>query len=160
MPGCPVVRGARRGFTLLELTLVLAILAVAALVVGPSLVRSSTLGERREVRNDVTQLLRDARLDATRSGQPVEVRWVPSERRLSSTSERARPVTLPARWTVTPDGAPLGAPDPAAAQGPIAPSTLVVFSPSGLASRSAWRVRGPSGEVRVRTDAIDGLRVE
>lgn len=158
-PARPVVRGARRGFTLLELTLVLAILAVAALVVGPSLVRSSTLGERREVRNGVTQLLRDARLDATRSGQPVEVRWIPSDRRLAATSEGARPVTLPARWGVVPDAGPDATPDPGAA-GLTVPSTLVVFSPSGLASRSSWRVRGPSGEVRVRTDAIDGLRVE
>lgn len=148
------------GFTLLELTLVLAILAVAALVLAPSLVRSSALGERREVRNGVSQLLRDSRLAATRDGQPVEVRWIPSERRIISSAERVRPLALPESWSVwSEEIARLN--DAAASVGRQAPpATLVVFNPQGLASASAWVVRGPSGEARVRTDSIDGLRVD
>lgn len=149
----------RRGFTLIELTLVLAILSVAALVIAPAIVRSTALGERRDIRNGVAQLLRDARLDATRGGQPVEVRWLAGERRLVATSEGARPVPLPEGWGVDSEQVRLAAAATEAGE-PSRPVTLVVFSPQGLASRSVWRVLGPSGEVIVTTDAFDGLRVD
>ena len=154
-------RGASGAFTLLELTMVLAILAVAALVIAPNLMRASGLGERREVRNGVAQVLREARLDATRSGAPVEVRWSPATRRVES-SRGDRGVTLPEGWRVS--SAQVDQEALAAAlrdaTAPPRPVTLVVFGPQGIASRSEWLVRGPGGEVRVRTDSIDGLRVD
>lgn len=153
----PASRGRpARGFTLIELTMVLAILAVAALVLAPNLMRSAGLGERREVRNEVARVLRESRLDATRSGAPVAVVWSASSSRIeSSVGDRA--TTLPAGWRVwTGDAAA-----PATTQGAApAPVTLVVFGPQGIASRSEWLVRGPGGEVRVRTDSVDGLRVD
>jgi type II secretory pathway pseudopilin PulG len=148
--------------------MVLAILAVAALVIGPAMVRQSALGVRREVRADVAQLLRETRLAATRSGVPVQARYLPNDRALEawprpeSATEASwpRPVMLPDGWTVwSPElnahleRAAIRAANPE-------PFTLVVFHPKGLASRSAWLVRGPGGEVSVETDAIDGLRVE
>ncbi len=157
-----------RAFTLIELVMVLAILAVAALVIAPSMVRQSALGVRREVRADTAQLLREARLAATRSGVPIEVRYLPTDRSLiawpkpDSASEASwpRPLLLPDGWAVwSPElNAHL---ERAAIQALVAdPFPLVVFHPKGLASRSSWRIRGPGGEVAVETDAIDGLRVE
>ncbi len=157
-----------RAFTLIELVMVLAILAVAALVIAPAMVRQSALGVRREVRADTAQLLRETRLAATRSGVPVEVRYISTDRTLiawpkpESASEASwpRPFQLPDDWAVwSPElNAHL---ERAAIQAVVAePFTLVVFHPKGLASRSAWLVRGPGGEVSVETDAIDGLRVE
>src|SRR5690606_981888 len=158
----------RRAFTLLELVLVLAILSVGALVVAPMMVRQSALGERRGVRTHVAGLLREARLAATRSGVPVAVRYESLDRTLTAwprpatVSEAAwpTPVALPEGWSVW-------SPELTAHLGHAAvrsltpePFTLVVFHPKGLASASAWLVRGPGGEVAVETDAIDGLRVD
>lgn len=157
-----------RAFTLLELTLVLAILAIAALVIAPVLVRQSALGVRREVRINVADLLREARLAATRSGLPVPVRYVPADRVLDAGARPAsvseanwpRPVALPAGWTAW--SAEIAAEFERATIRTERPQpvTLVVFSAQGLASRSAWVVRGPAGEVSVSTDAIEGLRVD
>ncbi len=157
-----------RAFTLLELVMVLAILAIGALVIAPSLVRQSALGERREVRISVANLLRDARLVATREGVPVALRYLPADRTLDagrkpdSVSEASwpDPVALPAGWTVW--SVELAAHLDRAAVRSEAPTpfTLLVFNPQGLVSRSVWSVRGPGGEVEVESDAIDGLRVD
>lgn len=157
-----------RAFTLLELVVVLAILSIGALVIAPVIVRQSALGERREVRVDIANLLREARLAATRTGIPVEVRYLHLDKRLDAglpprgATEASWPgeVALPDGWTVW--SAELAAHLERAAirsQQP-GPFTLVVFTGQGLASRSGWVVRGPGGEVVVETDAIDGLRVD
>lgn len=157
-----------RAFTLLELVMVLAILAVAALVIAPSMVRQSALGVRREVRADVAQLLREARLAATRSGVPVEVRYLTTDRVIeawpkpesATAASWPTPLPLPEGWTVWSPELTAHLERAALRAATPEPFTLVVFHPKGLASRSFWRVRGPSGEVSVETDAIDGLRVE
>lgn len=157
-----------RAFTLLELVMVLAILSIGALVIAPVILRQSALGERREVRIDVANLLREARLAATRSGSPVEVRYVPLEGVLDAgqkprdTDDAAwpRPLTLREGWTVWSEEVAAHLEHAAIRSQEPGPVTLVVFNAQGLASRSGWIVRGPGGEVVVETDAIDGLRVD
>jgi prepilin-type N-terminal cleavage/methylation domain-containing protein len=157
-----------RAFTLIELVMVLAILAIGALVIAPSIVRQSALGERREVRISIANLLRDARLAATRAGVPVEVRYIPSDRVLDagrkpdSVSDAAwpDPVALPEGWTVWSEQLAAHLERAAVRSQAPTPFTLLVFNPQGLASRSAWTARGPGGEVSIESDAIDGLRVD
>jgi len=158
----------RSAFTLLELIMVLAIISVGALVVAPAIVRQSALGERREVRVQIANLLREARLAATRSGAPVKIEYLPADRVLEPS--RKPDGVADARWpgaVSLPEGWSVWSPELAdhlerAAVRSVAPAPfpLVVFSPQGLCSRSAWLVRGPGGEVSVETDAIDGLRVD
>lgn len=158
----------RHAFTLLELVMVLAILAIGALVIAPTIVRQSALGERREVRIAVANLLRDGRLAATRAGVPVEIRYVPSDRTLdagrkpesASDASWPDPVALPDGWSVWSEQLAAHLERASVRAQAPGPFTLLVFNPQGLASRSVWSVRGPGGEVRVESDAIDGLRVD
>ncbi len=76
-------RGRLAGFSLLELMIALAILALAISVVSASVARRSPGAELRQVSAELSGLLREARLTASETGAPVTIVFDARNRRFS-----------------------------------------------------------------------------
>lgn len=151
-------------FTLAELLIVLAILALSALVVIPGVARLAG-GQERRVREEVAEIVRAGQIAATEKGLPVSVVFEPGQRRLSA---GPRAVVLPSgwwvRWTNEEDTRTtrtgIVTLDELAGRDP-APRVMMTWSPGGLVTETDWVVTGESGaRIRVRGDSIDGVRIE
>ena len=153
-----------RAFTLAELLIVLAILALSALVVIPGLSRL-TGGQERRVRQEVIEVVRAGQIAATEKGLPVAVVFEPGQRRLSAAQ---RAVVLPSGWWVrrtdeadaSRSRSGIRTLDQIAGRAPE-PRVMMTWSPGGLVSQTDWLVTGESGvRIRVYGDSIDGVRIE
>ncbi len=154
----------RRGFSLAELMLVLAILALAGLIVAPTIGRMA-LGEERRVREGVIEMVRSGQLAATEKGLPVSVIYEPGPNRLTVLDRR---FDLPSGWWARTTAEEQGG----QRRGGIRtveeitgreppPRIMMVWSPGGLVSQCDWVVVSEGGvRIRVRGDSIDGVRVE
>lgn len=173
-------RGAARvraGVTLLELILVLGIMALAAVVVAPSLAAWSRGSAGRTVAARVTALVRDAKTEATRKGAPVAIEFdeatgalrageatfpLPRGWRVEARTEPAGGAAGVARGSVGFAGAGAGtaAGSPPDRDGGAASArTLMTWSPGGLVSKTAWRVTDGKQAIEVEGDSIDGVRI-
>lgn len=95
-------RGDRRGFTLIELMIVVALIAVAAGIVSLALRDPSSRRLQMEAER-LSALLESARADSRASGLPVH--WMPAGdgeevdfRFFRVAGKRAQPMVLPTRW--------------------------------------------------------------
>ncbi len=144
--------------TLLELLVVLAIVALAAVVVAPSMGAGGKGAERRALRLRVIAMVRDAQNESTRRGVPIAAVFEPATGRLSAGEKGG--VTLPRGWRVEVEGRALEAPREGAGGAGTA-RELFTWSPGGLASSGAWRLTdGKGATIEVECDAIDGVRVK
>jgi general secretion pathway protein H len=127
--------GEARGYTLLELIVVLLILGAAAAVVAPSV--GSLLWRSRldQATERAASLLHDARAAAARSGRSVTVELSADGRELRSPTDTLRlepPLRIEASQS----------------------ERTVVFYPTGLAAGARWIVRDSEGE-QARTAVIE-----
>lgn len=90
--------GAGRGFTLLELLVVIALVGVAAGLVGVGLGRGLHQAAERRALTQMVQALRAARVQAIVSGQPALTRFDLGERRVQGPHQR--PAPWPVDWQV------------------------------------------------------------
>ncbi len=124
-------RLATRGFTLVELLVVLTIVALAASLVAPPLGRALGVGQLRSETGDIVTALREARSDAILRGMPVDFVAVgPSRWRLAG-RQHDLPAGISYSMSVPPAGH--GA----------AGTTFIRFFPDG---------RSTGGSVIVRND--------
>lgn len=153
-----------RAFTLAELLIVLAILALAALVVVPGAARMLG-GQERRVRQEVIEIVRAGQIAAAEKGLPVSVVFEPGQRRLSALD---RGIVLPSGWWVrrTDEPEPAGGAARDArgrdALGRAFPArVMMTWSPGGLVSECDWLATSESGvRIRVYGNSIDGVRIE
>jgi prepilin-type N-terminal cleavage/methylation domain-containing protein len=153
-----------RAFTLAELLIVLAILALAALVVIPTL-RRFTGNDEQRLRQELIEVVRSGQIAATETGLPVHVTFEPGERRVTAHN---RAVVLPSGWWVRRTGeaevnraaSGIRTLDDIAGRAPP-PRVMMTWSPGGLVSETDWVVVGESGvRIRVYGNSIDGVRIE
>lgn len=78
-----------RGFSLLELVMVMAVLAVAALVLAPRWQHSRERGLRAQI-EPIRAALQEAKLQAMASGRPQVFAWNPSTRVWTSGKSQGR----------------------------------------------------------------------
>lgn len=160
---------AERGFSLLELVVVLAILALSALVIVPNLGRTAEGLENRVFRDGVVAFVREAQREADRSGYPCAVRYLPREHALEAAGEV---MELPEGWEAfvrEEEGSRTGT-DGWLRIGPWRagdrtggdPVELMRWSAGGLSTPTDWRLREEGGgeSIRVYGDLLDGVRVE
>lgn len=156
-------RGSKGGFTLLELLLTLAILAIAAGLVGPALVRMVENQRLESASRQVSAALRQARDQAIRQQRILIVRFEKDQKRLSlldsdgtargqiqlPTGVRLREVRHPGAHEET---------SQAFRQGPW----TLLFTPSGTAEDAEIFLENERGRtMRIRADSFTGLaRVE
>jgi general secretion pathway protein H len=153
------VSGERRGFTLVEVVIVLAILGIVAAVTTPSLIRLGRQDELTGSANSIARVLRGARLAALERAIPVSAVIEPTSRKYLVETESDAGSQILAQGTVQ-----------------LAPSTTLasdrprvrfVFAPLGSASPDSVVITGDggsvvvgverwSGEVFVRTDGRTG----
>lgn len=138
---------AQRGFTLLELIVVLAIAALAAAAVGGGVQAVLEQARYREAVRDVVTLLGQARAASVRDGVPVAVRYQPGSRQLSAEGRGA--VTLPEGLDIV-----WQAPELRLPPGQEAP--LFVFDPDGGALGGALQVSRGAGGVVFRVNWLLG----
>lgn len=156
-----VARRADRGFSLLELLTVLAILGLAAGVLAPRLAAMLD-GERSGLRAKVIAAVRSGQLEATRRGVPVMLELDTADNTLRAGAAEVR---LPRGWRV--ERAPAGPASPASPFEPVLAGggaravPLMAWSPSGLSDAARWRLVDARGRaVTIAADPIDGVRVE
>jgi general secretion pathway protein H len=124
-------RRAAGGFTLVELVVVMAVLAVAAVLVAPSIRRGSEGYRVRAGAGQVAALLREARSQAVAHRRPTRVAL-----------ERVRPaVTL--AWDGEQEPIRRVELSPGIRLEPASGSDALTFSPRGLARDARWIVEGP-----------------
>jgi prepilin-type N-terminal cleavage/methylation domain-containing protein len=136
----------RRGFTLLELGVVLAIVAVGALLVVPAWWPADAAAQ--DAAAELTAWLEQARDQARRARQVVTVRIDGALGALTidtgGTAGRDRwrdaSLPVPSRGTLE----------------PLDARATFVFRPSGATDGDTLRVRTPSGVVRLSVDAWSG----
>ena len=135
----------QRGFTLIELVVVLAILAAAAVLVLPAVGRGTETLRLRGEAGRVAALLREARLHAVSRRQPTRV-------------------TLdPARHTVA---LGLGPSEPSSRQIAMSPGVrlhvetggeTLTFSPRGVTREARWIVEGAGGRrLAIEVQGVSG----
>ena len=134
---------AQRGFTLLELVVVLFVIALAAGLAAPAIGRSTDGLRLRAEIPGFSGLLRHAREQAITTRRPHRVVVEPGEHqvRVLVGDEVRRTRTLPARWTITtPDGV----------------SPIVRFDPQGTSSGGEYRIVADDVAWRVTIAAFTG----
>jgi type II secretion system protein H len=132
-----------RGFTLLEVMVVIFILALTASVVTPAIGRSTDAIRVRAKVGSLSALLRHAREEAIGSRKPLTVAIDPVAHRVSvlvaDTVVRSR--ALPANWTI--DAAPPGA-------------LTLHFDPQGTTSGAEYRIVAGSISYRITVNTLTG----
>ena len=155
----PVQRSPRRGFTLIEMLVVLALIGVVSLGVIPSMIQIMSRQQVRGFARTSESFLNFARLRAIRGGRPVHVLF---ETRLNAQGEERTSLHA----LVDADGDGVGDPDALINQDQL-PGTIKLSAPAGLdvvqgfevlegntvAPKLAQIVFGPDGSVR-RTGAV------
>jgi general secretion pathway protein H len=137
------VRPASAGFTLIEIVVVLAILAVATALVLPAVGRGSQAIKLRSEAGQIAALLRQARLEAVTKRRPTRVTLDPARNTVALTAGDAehplKQLTLPAglRVSIAAGGDSLG------------------FSSRGLTRETRWLVEAADGR-RLQID-VDGI---
>ncbi len=143
----PAARG-RAGFTLLEMAIVLAIMAVSAMLVAPALSRMGQ-GKPPAIGDDVIKLLNDARTIAITRNETVTLRLDPVSGRyradtagISGSGELGEgTMTLGAQETLVTD----------------LPRLVYVFHPTGSAFADSVLVRGAGAARLVTVDPWNGM---
>jgi len=138
----------RRGFTLLEMGIVLAILAVSAALVAPAL---SRLGQQKPAgtADGLLKLLCDARKIALERNETVTLRLDPA-----SGHYRADTTGVGGSGTLGEGTLALGAQD---ALTTSAPRLVYVFQPTGAAMGDTVLVRGAGASALVGVDRWSGV---
>lgn len=125
-------RGAARGFTLVELVVVLALAAMATGLVAPAVLRSAEAARERGARTDIRALLEGMPVRAYQGGAALEM----------DAAELRRLVhELPEAWRLEVD-------------------QPLLYAPSGVASGGAVRLLIPGREPSVWKIAVVSGRVE
>ena len=163
-----------RGYSLVELLIVLALLALASAVVLPAVARAGFGDERRAVRTEVIEMVRGAQTRADLTGLTVHVQYHPRTRRFVVGDREHR---FSGSWRPVMSNEPGLSPEAqnaalrlqgergvtriVSAEDADAPVTLMSWSPGGMSSATDWTLLNDRGmRVRVWGDAIDGVRVE
>jgi len=92
----------RRGFTYVEVGMVIAILVVMAAMIVPAVVRSQTAQKRRLFRQDLLSLMTEARAKALASGSTVSVTYDKEENVLKAVAEGTNGQTQEVRTIAIP----------------------------------------------------------
>lgn len=132
-----------RGFTLLELIVVLLLLALAAGLVMPAVGRSLEAVRARGEIAGFSALLRHAREQAITSRRPHAVVVDPNERqvRILADDEVRKTRALPAGWTI---------------EATPPPNLTVRFEPQGNSSGGEFRIVAGPAVYHVTVDAVTG----
>lgn len=145
MPSDRAWRTGQLGFTLIELVVVLAVVAIATAFVLPSVGRSTQTLQLRTEAKRVAALLREARLQAVSQHRAARVELDRTRNTVSLTVGEAddphRTVELPAgvRVTVAVGGDKL------------------TFSSRGLTRETRWMVEGPAGrQLAINVHPVSG----
>jgi prepilin-type N-terminal cleavage/methylation domain-containing protein len=138
----------RRGFTLLEMGIVLAIMAVSAMLVAPALSRMGQ-GKPPGVGDDVIKLLTDARTIAIQRNETVTLRLDPTSGRY-----RADTVGVAGSGELGEGTMTLGAQETLVTD---QPRLVYVFHPTGSAFADTVLVRGAGAAARVAVDPWNGV---
>lgn len=141
--GGRVVVVTQRGFTLLELIVVLAILALAAGLAAPSISRSTDALRMRAEVAGFSAVLRHAREQAITTRQAHRVVVEPAEHqvRVYAGEEMRRARAIPARWRV---------------DAPGDASLAVRFEPHGTSTGGNYRIVADDVTWHVTVDAFTG----
>ncbi|HEV8410425.1 MAG TPA: prepilin-type N-terminal cleavage/methylation domain-containing protein [Gemmatimonadaceae bacterium] len=145
--GGPPVRG-RGGFTLIEMAIVLAIMAVSAMLVAPALSRMGQ-GKPPAVGDDVIKLLTDARTIAISRNETVTLRLDPVSGRY-----RADTVGVSGSGELGEGAMTLGAQEVLVTD---LPRLVYVFHPTGSTFADTVLVRGAGSSVLVSVDPWNGV---
>jgi prepilin-type N-terminal cleavage/methylation domain-containing protein len=139
---------ARRGFTLLEMGIVLAIMAVSAMLVAPALSRMGQ-GKPPAVGDDVMKLLTDARKIAIERNETVTLRLDPVSGRY-----RADTIGIAGSGELGEGTMVLGAQETLVTD---LPRLVYVFHPTGSAFADSVLVRGAGVSALVYVDPWSGV---
>src|SRR5471032_353788 len=139
---------ARRGFTLLEMGIVLAIMAVSAMLVAPALSRMGA-GKPPAVGDDVVKLLNDARKIAIERNETVTLRLDPLSGRY-----RADTIGIAGSGELGEGTMSLGAQETLVTD---LPRLVFVFHPTGSAFADSVVVRGAGMSALVYVDPWNGM---
>jgi prepilin-type N-terminal cleavage/methylation domain-containing protein len=142
------VKRLRRGFTLLEMGIVLAIMAVSAMLVAPALARMGQ-GRPPQVGEDVVRLLNDARKIAIERNETVTLRLDPVSGRY-----RADTVGVSGSGELGEGAMTFGAQETLVTD---QPRLVYVFHPTGSTFADTVLVRGAGASARVWVDRWNGV---
>ncbi len=138
----------RPGFTLLEMAIVLAIMAVSAMLVAPAIARMGQ-GKPPQVGEDVVKLLHDARKIAIERNETVTLRLDPTSARY-----RADTVGVAGSGELGEGALTLDAQESLVTE---LPRLVYVFRPTGATLADTVMVRGAGGSALVWVDAWNGV---
>jgi len=138
----------RTGFTLLEMAIVLAIMAVSAMLVAPALARMGQ-GKAPGIGDAVIKLLGDARKIAIERNESVTLRLDPISGRY-----RADTVGVAGSGELGEGTLTLGAQETMITD---LPRLVYVFHPTGSTFADTVLVRGPTTSVMVAVDPWNGV---
>jgi prepilin-type N-terminal cleavage/methylation domain-containing protein len=138
----------RRGFTLLEMGIVLAVMAVSAMLVAPALSRMGQ-GKPPGVGDDVVKLLNDARRIAIQRNETVTLRLDPTSGRYRADTVGTAGSGELGEGTMTFDAQETLVTD--------SPRLVYVFHPTGAAFADTVLVRGAGAAALVSVDAWSGV---
>jgi prepilin-type N-terminal cleavage/methylation domain-containing protein len=138
----------RRGFTLMEMGIVLAVMAVSAMLVAPALSRMGQ-GKPPGVGDDVIKLLGDARQIAIQRNETVTLRLDPASGRY-----RADTVGVSGSGELGEGTMTLGAQEVLVTD---MPRLVFVFHPTGATRGDTVLVRGAGAAALVSVDAWNGV---
>jgi prepilin-type N-terminal cleavage/methylation domain-containing protein len=143
----PIARP-RRGFTLMEMGIVLAIMAISAMLVAPALSRMGQ-GKPPGVGDDVVKLLTDARQIAIQRNETVTLRLDPVSGRY-----RADTVGISGSGELGEGTMTLGAQEALVTD---LPRLVYVFRPTGATLADTVLVRGAGAAALVSVDPWNGV---
>jgi prepilin-type N-terminal cleavage/methylation domain-containing protein len=139
---------ARRGFTLLEMAIVLAVMAVSAALVAPAIARMGQ-GKPEAVGDDVIKLLHDARAIAVQRNETVTLRLDPVSGRYRADTVGVAGAGELGEGTLT-----FGSQETLVTD---QPRLVYVFHPTGATWGDTVLVRGGNTAALVSVDAWNGV---